>query len=365
MCYLGSPVSRSVPWSTAYSIFRKCKQHMNMCSPLQGLERLWSVSREVHPRAISVLLVFLVTGPLVLSAQSPDSNSESIDAAVLVGAGDIANCDSDGDELTALLLDRILAETEDAVVFTTGDNVYERGTDENFVQCYGPTWGRHKAVTRPVPGNHDYKNGFLWFVVGGHAGPYFDYFDSFEGQAGDRGDGWYRYEHGGWDVYALNTNHGKRVKHESRQWSWLQRSLRERPSTCSIAYVHHPRFSAGKHGDNDKMGDTWNLLAQYGVDILIAGHEHAYQSFHPQTADGVASAIGIRQFVVGTGGTHLVDKRRQTDGTLDKWTAEHHGVLKLTLHPNGYDWEFITTDGSAWDSGSSSCQNSRNRPRGG
>src|SRR6185503_18348433 len=70
---------------------------------------------------------------------------------VLVGAGDIASCGLDGDEKTARLLDEI-----EGTVFTVGDNVYPSGTPEQFRDCYGPSWGRHKNRTRPVPGNHDY-----------------------------------------------------------------------------------------------------------------------------------------------------------------------------------------------------------------
>src|SRR5688572_17354958 len=72
-------------------------------------------------------------------------------SAILVGAGDIAECDSDGDERTAALLDDI-----GGIVFTAGDNAYEFGTPLEFAQCYDPSWGRHKARTRPAAGNHDY-----------------------------------------------------------------------------------------------------------------------------------------------------------------------------------------------------------------
>ena len=283
--------------------------------------------------------------------------------AVLVGAGDIARCDSEGDEITASLLDSIVGEsTVSTVVFTLGDNAYERATREKFAECYDPTWGRHKDITRPVPGNHDYKNGFLWFVLGGNADPYFDYFSAFPGQAGERGDGWYHYELGGWDVYALNSNDGKTVKQDSRQWDWLSGELATRSSTCSIAYLHHPRFSISKHGDNEKMRDVWKLLAQNGVDILIAGHDHNYQRFDPQDADGDSDEIGIRQFVVGTGGTYLFAEEDETRGNMVRWTPEHHGVLKLTLRPDRYEWEFIVEDGTVWDSGSSPCQNNRHLP---
>jgi alkaline phosphatase len=283
--------------------------------------------------------------------------------AILVGAGDIARCESEGDEVTASLLDSIVGESAvPTVVFTLGDNVYERATRDKYSECYDPTWGRHKEITRPVPGNHEYKNGFLWFVFGGNANPYFEYFNAFPGQAGDPGDGWYHYELGGWGVYALNSNDGKTVKPDSRQWEWLAGELTRNSSTCSIAYLHHPPFSVSKHGDNDRMRDLWKLLAESGVDLLLAGHDHNYQRFDPQDEEGAADSAGIRQFVVGTGGTYLVEEEDETRGRLVRWTPVHHGVLKLSLYHDRYDWEFIVEDGTVWDSGSSACQNSRHLP---
>jgi len=300
--------------------------------------------------------------PAGVHAQSGGAQGRGDPVAILVGAGDIAHCESNGDEITAALLDSVVGDaTVPTVVFTLGDNVYERATDQKFRDCYDPTWGRHKEITRPVPGNHDYKNGFLWFVLGGHANPYFEYFDAFPGQAGDRGDGWYYYELGGWDVYALDSNDGKSVKRDSRQWQWLSGELETRRSLCSIAYLHHPRFSISKHGDNDKMRDVWVLLAQNGIDVLLAGHEHNYQRFDPQDVDGTPDDTGIRQFVVGTGGTYLVLDEDETIGNFVRWTSDHHGVLKLTLYHDRYDWEFIVEDGTVWDAGSSGCQNRGSR----
>ena len=69
---------------------------------------------------------------------------------VMVGAGDIASCSSSGDEATAALLDGIAG-----TVYNLGDNAYDNGTSTEFTNCYDPTWGRHKARTRPSPGNHE------------------------------------------------------------------------------------------------------------------------------------------------------------------------------------------------------------------
>ncbi|HET9709638.1 MAG TPA: hypothetical protein VFP39_15170, partial [Gemmatimonadales bacterium] len=68
----------------------------------------------------------------------------STGGVVFVGAGDISDCGNDNDEATAKLLDVI-----PGTVFTLGDNVYSSGTDAQYAQCFDPTWGRHKARTKP------------------------------------------------------------------------------------------------------------------------------------------------------------------------------------------------------------------------
>ncbi len=263
--------------------------------------------------------------------------------AVLVGAGDIADCSYEEDEETAKLLDNIAGR-----VFTLGDNVYPDGTDGQFSDCYHPTWGRHKARTRPVPGNHDYH-------VSGASG-YFNYFGA---AAGEVGKGYYSYDVGDWHIIVLNSEcddiGGCDI--DSPQGRWLQADLAANPRTCTLAYWHKPRFSSGSvHGNNDEMQDFWQLLYDAGADVVLNGHDHNYERFAPQDPDGVADPErGIRQFVVGTGGKGLY-----SFGTIQPNSEirgdNSHGVLKLTLYPTSYDWEFIPIAGLPFtDSGSAPC----------
>src|SRR5712691_10927175 len=88
--------------------------------------------------------------------------------AILVGAGDIADCrDLSGAEATAKLLDQI-----PGTVMAVGDLAYPEGSKENF-ECYNKTWGRAKSRTRPAAGNHEFHS------TG--ATPYFDYFGAAAG----------------------------------------------------------------------------------------------------------------------------------------------------------------------------------------
>jgi hypothetical protein len=261
-------------------------------------------------------------------------------SAVLVGAGDIAYCDSSQDEATAALLDGI-----EGTVYTLGDNVYEDGTSSEFAQCYEGSWGRHKGRTKPSAGNHEYK-------TDGAAG----YFDYFAEAAGERGKGYYSYELGGWHIVVLNSN-CKKVACDagSAQAAWLRADLQASDTRCTLAYWHHPRFSSGDHGDHAEVSAFWEDLYADGADVVLASHDHDYERFAPQNPNGgLDLEHGIRQFVVGTGGKSL-DPFASTQDNSEVRNNQSYGVLKLTLLADSYAWEFIPASGDFRDSGQQAC----------
>jgi Calcineurin-like phosphoesterase len=275
-------------------------------------------------------------------ASAPEPTPTAVPDPVLVGAGDIASCQSDGDEKTAALIDRI-----EGTVFTLGDNVYEGGTPAQFARCYAPTWGRFRGRTRPAPGNHDYR-------TAGARG-YFAYFGS---AAGDPSKGYYAYDLGGWRVVVLNSNCREigGCQAGSAQERWLREELLSHPTPCTAALSHHPRFSSAEHGDSPSMADLWSVLVDGGVDIALAGHDHVYERFAPMDAEGRPDPErGIRAFTVGTGGRSLY-RFANIHPTSEARNAKTLGVLKLTLHPGAYDWEFVPVEGGTFhDSGSGRC----------
>jgi hypothetical protein len=266
------------------------------------------------------------------------------DDPVLVGAGDIASCSSSGDEATANLLDNITG-----TVFTLGDNAYSSGSATEYTNCYGPSWGRHRARTRPTPGNHEYNTL--------NATGYFGYFGS---AAGDPAKGYYSYDLGAWHIIVLNSNSSCTTiscAAESAQDTWLRADLAAHSNVCTLAYWHHPRFNSGlEHGNNTAVGNFWDALYQYGADVILNGHEHVYERFAPQTPAAVAApTTGIRQFTVGTGGaSHYPFGTIQANSEVRNSTA--YGVLKLTLHATSYDWQFVPVAGATFtDSGTGNC----------
>jgi acid phosphatase type 7 len=282
---------------------------------------------------------------LACGTRSTPAQQKSDQAAVLVGAGDIADCaDISGAEATAKLLDAI-----PGTVFTAGDNAYEGGTAEQFAKCYDPTWGRHKARTRPSVGNHEFHSG--------GATPYFDYFGA---NAGDPKRGYYSYELGGWHIIVLNSECAEvgGCQTGSVEEKWLRADLQAHPAACTLAYWHKPLFSSGaKHGNDPEIKPFWQDLYAAHVALILNGHDHDYERFARQDPDGKPdSARGIREFVVGTGGkSHRPFAKPEAASEVRN--ADTFGVLKLTLHAHGYDWEFIPEAGKNFrDSGTGSCQ---------
>lgn len=254
---------------------------------------------------------------------------------IFVGAGDIAQCDNNS-QATARLLDTI-----GGTVFTLGDNAYFHGSREDFRNCYEPTWGRHKARTRPSPGNHEYETS--------GAVPYFEYFGA---NAGPSGLGYYSFDLGSWHAISLNSNVPAGAA--SAQAAWLRDDLAAHAQfKCTIAYWHHPRFSSGPNGDTPTMDTFWRMLYAAGVEIVMSAHDHLYERFGPQDPDGRADlARGIRQFVVGTGGAALYQFGAPKPNSQTRISA--FGVLRLTLATDGYDWEFVPVSGPR-DAGTGTC----------
>ena len=141
------------------------------------------------------------------------------------------------------------------------------------------------------------------------------------------------------------------------QEQWLKADLAAHPAQCTLAYWHRPRFSSGEHGNQTYMSTIWQDLYNAGADVVLNGHDHDYERFAPQNPSGGAdSTNGIREFVVGTGGKNHYAFSSTIQPNSQVRNMDTYGVLKLTLHPSGYDWQFVPQAGKSFtDSGSGTC----------
>ncbi len=306
-----------------------------------------------HCEVVAVVVLALSSIASASGGQKESASKKSGEKAgevktsdpVLVGAGDISSCDDlAGAEATAELIDKI-----PGTVFAVGDLAYPDGSDEQFAKCYAPTWGRFKDRTRPVPGNHEYHSD--------GASGYARYFGA---AAGDPKKGYYSYDLGAWHIIALNSECDQvgGCGAGSPEGEWLRQDLAQHPTTCTLAYFHKPLFSSGKaHGNDADMKPLWQALYAANADVVINGHDHDYERFAPQDPEGNADQKrGIREFVAGTGGKNSHRTFATIRANSEVHQADTFGVLKLTLHASGYDWEFVPEAGKNFhDSGSGSC----------
>lgn len=261
-------------------------------------------------------------------------------AVTVYAAGDIAECGDDPAESAAAATAKMIPEG--APVLVLGDAAYPLGDAATLATCYEPTWGRFKASTYAVPGNHDY--------VDGNTNDFRAYFGT---RTPHRT--WFRAaldDH--WWVIGLDSD--LRDQALARQQRWLERELAaiRDDGRCIVALWHHALFSTGLHrGDGAPMKPAWRALDAAGADVVLSGHEHFYESFEPLDAAGKARATGIREFVVGTGGARLVDLSLSS---RHRAFAREHGVLQLELEADRYRWTFRNVGGAVRDQGEALCR---------
>jgi hypothetical protein len=266
-------------------------------------------------------------------------------AVTIVAAGDIGQCGGAPAAASAAARTAALVAPDDALVLTLGDQAYDTGAPAEYANCFQPTWGAFRNRIHPIPGNHDYE-------TPGAEG-YFGYFGA---QAGPDRRGYYSFDFGGWHFIALNSLVD--VSTNSAQYQWLKADLANSSgSLCTIAYWHFPAFNSGaNYGSIMGMRPFFDALYTAGVEIVLSGHEHIYERFAPQKADGTADpARGVRQFVIGTGGHELNALGPALPNSEFRYNA-NWGVLRLTLGQGNYSWQFVPVGGGApLDAGSANC----------
>ncbi len=292
---------------------------------------------------------------------SPSSSPSS--ATILAAAGDIA-CDPADPAFngggtawrcrqthTAALL-----AGADAVI-AIGDTQYECAGLQAYQQSYDPSWGAWKAITYPVVGNHEYKVGTACGSWG--SGGFFSYFG--QGAAHDPGpNGYYSFDLGSWHVVVLNSEcrYVGGCGQGSPQNRWLEQDLASSNAVCTLAAFHRPRFVSERTGVfvRDVTLPFWEDLYAAGAEVVLNGHLHLYERFHPQDPWGNPDPNGIAEFVVGTGGRSLASFGRAFAPNHAAGDDEDYGILRLTLREGGYDWEFVPEGPSSFsDSGSADC----------
>ncbi len=256
-----------------------------------------------------------VTPPVI-----PPPGSASTSVNIL---GDTGWCGSPAMAPIARLFDRFAGD-----IILAGDLAYPSGTQDDFRNCFEPSFGRFKSRMRATPGNHEY-------MASASAEPYFTYFGD---RSGPSRLGFYSFRAAEWTVLMLNSS--LPIGRNSAQLGFVRQVMQQAPTRCTMAVLHHPFDSSSLNGPTPSLRDLWELMYNLGGDLVINGHDHVYERHSPVNPDQRRDdARGIRQFTVGTGGatalrTHAYrDQLRAVDLELrDPAPEARSRALRMAVH---------------------------------
>ena len=246
--------------------------------------------------------------------------------SVVWAVGDAADGGATGRAVAAM----VASHRVDRLLYL-GD-LYETGTAAEFASNYRPLYGPFDAITAPTIGNHEWPNlatGYVpyWTAARGTPPPLR-----------------YAFTVSGWRLISLYSN----LPTDSAQETWLSTEIRRTPryGTCRIAFMHHPRYSAGLHGDLQGLEGIFEELRGH-ASIALAGHDHDMQRLDP--------IDGITPFVDGAGGRELYPVNRD-DPRLAFFDDTHHGALRIALRPGRAVLSFVDQTGRTLDSSTVTCR---------
>jgi hypothetical protein len=237
------------------------------------------------------------------------------------------------------------------LLLTLGDNAYSSGTEQEFQdRMFTPM----AALLRKVPlfpslGNHEY--------VTNQGQPYLDnFYLPANNPAGS--ERYYSFDWGPVHFVALDSNCAVGLASSDRctlaaQKSWVAQDLAASQRPWKVAFFHHPPWSSGDHGSQLTMRREFGpLFEQYGVDLVLTGHDHNYERSKPMKGDAVAPSgtRGIPYVVVGSGGANL----RPFQDSQPGWTAYRNntdaGYLEVAVSGGTLSARFLTPNGEVKDS---------------
>jgi hypothetical protein len=243
-----------------------------------------------------------------------------------------------------------------ADTFVLGDNAKDLGLAADFAYTH-KVWGDIYPRIYPSMGNHDMK--------GDPTGtPYYDYYNGIGqrfGKAGERGKGWYTRDYGNWHIIVLNIEVIRQdLVKRAEQQAWLIADLQKNAGKHIIAMWHRPMVASPSSKIIPAPGFNkpfWRELQKVGAEAIFTGHIHRYERFKKLLADETPSSRGIRQFLIGLGGAGSL---MRPDLGIHPHSEAHfwdtHGLMKVVLRPNSYEWQALDIRGVVRDSGSETCR---------
>ncbi|MCX4246973.1 metallophosphoesterase family protein [Paraliomyxa miuraensis] len=232
----------------------------------------------------------------------------------------------------------LVASWAPEMIITLGDNNYPNGRadtiDDNvgqyyhaFIHPYAGRYGDGADENRffPALGNHDWRTHGAW--------PYLEYF-TLPGN-----ERYYEHVWGPVHLFAIDSDREEPdgIDPHSVQGQWLRERLAASHGAWKVVYMHHAPYSSGDHGSSEML--RWPF-AQWGADLVLAGHDHHYERL---AIDGIVYVVN------GLGGNPERYQLRNTlPGSAVRWNGEH-GAMVIEASTGRLELRFVTVSGREVD----------------
>jgi 3',5'-cyclic AMP phosphodiesterase CpdA len=129
----------------------------------------------------------------------------------------------------------------------------------------------------------------------------------------------------------------------AQQTAWLKGQLSRSSAVWKVAVFHHPPYTCGGHSGNSQVVASWvPLFEQYGVQLVLSGHDHNYQRFAPRN--------GVTYVVHGGGGAGLYTLHGCPSSYPARVRARfEHGFLYISATADQLNGSAVNTQGRVTD----------------
>jgi hypothetical protein len=244
---------------------------------------------------------------------------------------------------------KVMQQRDPDLFLALGDLAYDNATEAELqAKCFAP-WAE---LLDEVPlygslGNHEYNTAM--------AGPYLANLHLPTNNAYDT-ERYYSFDWGHVHFVALDTNCRGRPTPECTfdiQKKWLEADLAANRLPWVVAFHHHPPYSTGEHGSSLDVRAAFSpIYEKYGVDLVLAGHDHEYERMKPIRAGEPVEAGtpgAVQYVVVGSGGARI----KGFPTAWQPWDAyrndQDHGYLDVKVEGGTLTAEFVGVDGKVLD----------------
>lgn len=281
-------------------------------------------------RRQALLSIATITAGAALTPRAVFGAAPAKDKIKFLAIGDFGTGDDNQTGIAAQMLRDHKTSPLDFVL-AVGDNIYPDGGGRHFAKKFERPYSgliREGVPFHAVLGNHDVKDGrrdqcqYQHFNMKGQC-----YYTI------KKGDGLAEF-------FMLDS-----TDFNMAQVGWFEGALKESAAKWKIAVFHHPIYSsAGEHGSSLGLRARIEpILARYGVNVVISGHDHTYERVKPQQ--------GVQYFVTGAGGkVRPGDVDLRSPFRAASFDRDNH-YMQMVIEDQQISFQTITRGGMVIDRG--------------